>query len=499
MSRSNPWLIILLLLAMAPLTIGQDRSRESQVPSQRRLNVLFIAVDDLRPELGCYGKSYIHSPNIDALAKAGMLFERGYCQQAVCAPSRASLLSGCRPDTTRVTDLNTPLASVRPDLITLPRAFKQQGYTTISLGKIYHHVKDDDPTGWSEEPWRPEGGRFPWWVLPENQMPATGTETRPPKGKRGAPVESADVEDDKYPDGQTAARAIHTLRRLNDSNKPFFLAVGFLKPHLPFACPKKYFDLYDLSTISLPPDMQPPKNVPPIAMTNFPELRQYRGAPAKGPVSDAQARELIRGYYACVSQTDAQVGKLLAELDRLHLRQGTIVVLLGDHGWHLGDHGLWSKHTNFENAVHAPLIVSAPGFAAGQKTSALVELVDLFPSLCELANLPAPGSLEGSSFVPLLSHPDRAWKPAAFSQFPHAGRMGRSVTDGRFRYTRWENSSDGADIELYDHQSDPQEDTNVASDPARSDALRRMSALLDAGWKNARVNTRATSQKDQSN
>jgi arylsulfatase A-like enzyme len=471
--------LFVVFAIIAPLTAHADEKKP--------LNVLFIAVDDLRPELGCYGHRQILSPNIDKLAASGMLFERAYCQQAVCAPSRASLMTGCRPDSTKVTDLKTPLPTVRPDLLTLDHNFKEHGYTTISLGKIFHHAENDDSVGWSEPPWRPEHGEFPWFVLPENKMPTTGTEANPPKGKRGPPVEAADVDDDAYPDGQTATRAVEYLQKLKDADKPFFLAVGFVKPHLPFACPKKYWDLYDRNKIELPDDMRPPKDGPKVALTNWPELRQYRGMPKQGPLTDAQAKELVHGYYACVSQSDALVGKVLAELDRLGLRDNTIVILWGDHGWHLGEHSLWTKHTNFEIATHAPLMISGPGIKPNQRTSALVEFVDVYPSLCELTGLPLPKQLEGSSFVPLLSDPTRSWKTAAFSQFPHEGRMGRTVTDGRYRFTLWPAKGNAPEeLELYDHQTDPQEDVNLAGHADQAETVKRMTALLTDGWRAAK-------------
>jgi iduronate 2-sulfatase len=472
----------LILVVLIPTITALAAHAQEKKP----LNVLFIAVDDLRPELGCYGHKQIISPNIDKLAASGMLFERAYCQQAVCAPSRASLLTGCRPDTTKVTDLKTPLPTVRPDLVTLPKAFKDQGYTTISLGKIYHHAEHDDPKGFSEMPWRPENGNFPWFALPDNKSPTTGTEDNPPLGKRGPPIEAADVDDNQYPDGQTCDRALEYLNKLKD--KPFFLAVGFLKPHLPFACPKKYWDLYDRNKIELPNNMYRPKGAPAIAFTNWAELRNYRGMPKEGPLTDDQARELIHGYYACVSQTDAQVGKLMAELDRLGLRDNTIVILWGDHGWQLGEHAMWTKHTNFELATHAPLMISGPGIKPNQRTNALVEFVDIYPSLCELAKVPAPKQLEGTSFVPLLNDPTRAWKTAAFSQFPHQNRMGRTLTDGRFRFTVWPPKDKGGkdELELYDHQTDPDENVNVADQPDQAETVKRMTALLASGWEAAK-------------
>jgi arylsulfatase A-like enzyme len=481
--------------ALSPVSSLSDR-RAWGTESPKR-NVLFVAVDDLRPQLGCYGHEEIRSPNIDRLAARGLLFERAYCQQAVCAPSRASLLTGTRPDTTKIYNLSTPVRKAMPDVLTLPQHFRNHGYETVSLGKIYHHRNDDNGKGWSVPAWHPKGewkGRG--YVSAEAiHLMEERDATNPEKKGIGPPVDAADVADNGYPDGATADRAIQELRRLKD--KPFFLAAGFYKPHLPFNAPKKYWDLYDRSRIQLPANRDAPDGAPPFALTSWGELRQYVGIPRQGNVSDEQARELIHGYYACVSYMDAQLGRVLDELERLGLREKTAVVLWGDHGWKLGEYSAWCKHTNFELDTHAPLILSTPGRKnAGRKTRALVEFVDIYPSLCEAAGLPLPNHLEGTSMLPLFENPERRWKSAAFSQYPRGrsqasgGRpvMGYTMRTDRWRYTEWVDRKTGeaVAVELYDHSNDPGENVNVADRPANRAVVAKLGKMLDAGWRAAR-------------
>lgn len=469
-----------VLGSLGGLSKPADGEPAATVPVKR--NVLFIAVDDLRPELGCYGAGHIVSPRIDALAARGAVFERAYCQQAVCAPSRVSLLTGCRPDTTRVTNLETPLASVRPDLVSLPRHFRQSGYTTVSLGKIFHHIDSDDPQAWSERPWSPPGIAY---ATDSNQRRLReGAADK----KRPEPYEAADLPDEAYSDGKIAARAVEALGRLREEGRPFFLAVGFYRPHLPFVAPKRCWDRYDRAAIRLPDNPLAPQGTPDIAMTTWGELRSYAGVPKSGPVSDDLARTLIHGYYASVTHTDDQVGKVLDALDRLGLRESTLIVLWGDHGWQLGEHGMWCKHTNFEVAVRAPLVFAGPGVSGGRRIGALAEFVDVYPTLCELAGVKMPESpLEGVSLVPVMNDPNRPWKKAAFGQYPHSGRMGYTVTDGRYRFTRWEAGRRGGPVEheLYDHASDPAENVNLAGRQEHADAEQRMKDLLDRGWRGA--------------
>ncbi|MES2596176.1 MAG: sulfatase [Verrucomicrobiota bacterium] len=460
------------------------------------MNILFIAVDDLRPELACYGAGHMKSPNIDKLAASGMLFERAYCQVAVCNPSRSSVLSGTRPDTTGVLDNQHFMRPNMPDVISLPQHFKNHGYTSLSLGKIFHHSErepGDDPQSWSQPAWY-HGEPYRHWFNKESLNYVKELKALPkdkqPKQLRAAPFEAADEPDASYPDAQTAEKAIETLRQLKAAGKPFFLGVGFVKPHLPFTCPQKYWDLYPEDSIQLAKNSKRPKDAPEPAFHNNYELRSYGTVPENGKITPPMAINLIRGYRACVSFMDAQLGRVLDELDKSGLRENTVVVFWGDHGYHLGENGTFTKMTNFEFGTRVPLIVSAPGMkTAGQRSKALVELVDLYPTLAELSALPLPKHLEGTSFVPLLEEPDRPWKSAAFSQYLRTGKPpyhGRSIRTDRWRYTEWHDlKQQPAGIELYDELNDPQETKSVAADPANTATLTDLAKRLQEGWKSA--------------
>lgn len=434
-------------------------------------NVLFIAVDDLRPELACYGKQHIHSPNIDKLAESSTLFERTYCMVPTCGASRASLMTGIRPARNRFVNFLTWADRDAPGITTMNTQFKQNGYYTVSMGKIFHHPQDS-AQGWSEPAWRPKG--VAWYQRPENQKLH---EERQKQGKRkakGPAWESADVPDNAYADGVLAEQAISKLQQLKQQEQPFFLAVGFFKPHLPFIAPQKYWDLYDHDKIQLPENYQVPQDAPEESIHNSGELRAYAGIPRKGPVSEETARNLIHGYYACVSYTDAQIGKLLAELDRLKLSDNTIVVLWGDHGWNLGDHTLWCKHSCYESSLQIPLLVRAPGIQGGQRRSALIETIDVYPSLCTLAGIPLPEHLAGQSFVELMRNPDTKWKESAVSRF----RNGDTIRTNALRYTEYTNPKGKRTSRmLYDHSSDPLENQNVAE--KRTDETQKLSKQLN--------------------
>lgn len=446
---------------------------------QRKLNVLFIAVDDLRPEIGCYGVPVIKTPNLDALAARGTLFNRCYCQVALCCPSRSSLLTGRRPDATGVYDNNTHFRKQLADVVTLPQHFKNQGYHVQGLSKIYHGGKEDEKS-WSVPHWKPSAPQY-------------GADTEKTRvldedsGKRVGPAwDAPDVPDNYFADGMTADKAIEVLQEIKD--KPFFLAVGFLKPHLPFVAPKKYYDLYSPKDLKLADNPYPPKDGPAYAVHQWEGLRAYKDIPKTGPVSDEKARELIHGYYAATSYTDAQIGRVIAELDRLGLRDNTVIVVFGDHGWHLGDHGLWTKMTNFEVATRSPLIISAPGQKnPGAKTDALSEFVDIYPTLCDLAGVPMSEGLEGTSLARVMSDPKRAWKKAAFSQYSRGkGMMGRSIRTDRYRYTEWAvQGQEPAARELYDHQTDPKENVNIANLPENKALAAKLAKMLKAGWRDA--------------
>lgn len=453
---------------------------------QTKPNVLFIVVDDLRPQLGCYGDAHAITPGIDQLASEGTLFRRAYCQQAVCSPSRSSVLTGRRPNTTKVWDLKTHFREALPDVVTLPQYFRQHGYLTRAIGKIYHDSKDlFDPPSWSV----PEvyGGRNApgRYALEENILNRTGF-------YKARATERADVPDTAYIDGKVAVKALQALKELKDST--FFLAVGFWKPHLPFVAPEKYWALYDGEKLPVP-DSGVGQSIPAIALHDWPELRGYTDIPDSGPMTEQQIRRLIHGYYASTSFVDAQIGKLLEGLKTLGLSENTIVVLWGDHGFHLGERGLWTKNTNFELDTRVPLIVSAPGRREGVASNALVELVDLYPTLVALAGLPMAEGLEGHSLIPLLDQPDMAWKPAVFSQFPRPwpiGKggpqiMGYSVRTDHHRYTEWRDlrSGDVKATELYDHLNDPFERVNVSGDKRYRRTKRKLEKILLRGWREA--------------
>ncbi len=456
---------------------------------------------------------------MDRLASAGLRFNRAYCQQAVCAPSRISLLTGCRPDTTGVYDLRTPMRVAIPEVLSLPHHFKNNGYTTITLGKIYHH-QGDDPMAWSAPDWRPRSD----WVGRAYRDPASarivrennarllaeykkavraGKRARRPLLGRGPAFEHPDVPDDAYPDGMIAEKAIAELRRLKD--RPFFLAVGFHKPHLPFNAPRKYWDLYTRKDLPLPSRDQWPGGAPRIALMNWGELRNYPGIPKQGPVDEETRYHLIHGYCACISYTDAQIGRLLKELNRLGLRENTVIVLWGDHGWKLGDYGAWCKHTNFEIDTHVPLLLSVPEQkTAGRSSNALVEFVDIYPTLAELCGLDIPAHCEGTSMAPLLEDPDRRWKEAAFSQYPRGRNvMGYSLRAGKWRYTEWIRRDSGEVVarELYDHSSGPIASENLADAPAHAATVKRLSTLLGKGqgWRRvrSRLSERVSAAKGQ--
>ena len=434
--------------------------------NQKKPHILFIAVDDLRPELNCYGAERSISPNIDRLAAMGTLFENAYVQVPVCGASRASLMAGMYPTEKRFTWYGTRFdrptsnqwgksCTGAPNIPDIPEWFKENGYKTFSMGKIYHYANDN------EQAWDviDRVGYFKAYQLPENQ------------GKSPA-YESAPVEYNAYPTGIMTDKIIQQMRDAKDSGKPHFFTAGFSKPHLPFVAPKKYWDLYNAKDLALPSNYTFfPKNAPRSANSDWGELRNmYDDIPSEGPVSDAMALKLIHGYLACVSYTDAMIGKLLDELESLEMLDETIIILWGDHGFQLGDHTLWCKHTLFETSMHAPLIISAPSYGAGQRVNSLAEMVDIYPTLCELAGLELPNHLQGKSLVPTMENPNTIHKKAIFGRY-HAGE---TVRTERFQYSEWTNN----DRMLYDHRRDPNEDINVVDDPKYAKVVNAMAAVL---------------------
>lgn len=544
--RASPWFLSRPAFSRCALLVWALCRVLTPDASAARPNVLFIAVDDLRPELRCYGAEYVKSPNIDRLAARGILFERAYCQYAICGPSRASLLTGLRPDTLKIEDIDTYFRNTVPDVVTLPQHFKANGYTAVYYGKVFHARQEDQARSWNQrpagtEPVHDAGGEY---QLPENralvrerreaalkQFGSTGID-----GLASGPAwEAADRPDSDYGDGRTTDAALLAMKKLSDAGKPFFLAVGYRKPHLPFIAPKRYFDLYDAARMPLASPAHPPEGAPGVALHQSFELRTRSNIPSNGPISDELARELRRAYAACTSFVDAQVGRLLSRLDELGLAGNTIIVFWGDHGWHLGEQGMWGKATDYEAATRAPLIVAAPGAEGnGRKSPALVEFVDVYPTLCELAGLPIPASLEGTSFAPLLNAPARSWKKAAFSQFPapalrewaarplstgmrrtffgplisavetqlrheYGARhdqavfdhdvMGYTMRTDRYRFTVWvdrrQPTGEPYSIELYDHRVDPGETRNITAAPENAALAADLRAQWLQGWRMA--------------
>ena len=432
-----------------------------------RPNVLFIAIDDLRPTLGSYGDPLAVSPNIDALAESSSLFTRAYCNIPVCGASRASLMGGMRPGYNRYFQYFTWLEKETPEAVPLNMHFKGHGYTTLSVGKIYHHIQDS-AAGWDrfydsigESGWRD-------YVKGDNvRLITEGTGL-------GPAYEKADVPDIAYRDGRLAQKAVIELEHLARTGEPFFLALGFLKPHLPFNAPQKYWDMIDPDDIDLPPAGFRPSNVPQNAFHQSGELRGYDGIPPEGPVSDELARTLIHGYYACVSYTDAQVGLVLRALEELGLAENTIIVLWGDHGYNLREHGLWCKHCNFETSLHVPLLIRAPGIAPA-RVEGISELVDLYPTLCELVGLPKPSHLEGQSLVPMMKDPSLPGDGIAVSRWTNAYTV---IEDDLF-YTEWMNEDQYVWARmLFDHSKDPEEMNNLAELPEFQSEVERLGQLL---------------------
>jgi len=533
--------ITLLLLLLTSIIAGGAEAA--------RPNILFIAIDDLRPELGCYGSTIAKSPHLDKLATEGLLFKRAYCQQSICSPSRASLMTGARPDTIRVIENTAYFRELNPDIVTLPQHFIKHGYEAVYCGKIYHARMTDNDHSWSR---RPAWNRCPYkpprlpgqYALLENQqLWASNKEKMFAKyGQAGAgglvhgpAYESADVEDHAYQDGFNTQLAIATLKDhlARKKDKPLFLALGLTKPHLDFIAPKKYWDMYDPADIKLATQTEGPRDGAATGLHASFELRTRHGIPKSGPIGDKLARTLLHGYYACVSYADAQVGHMIEALEDAGVRDNTIIIVWGDHGWHLGDMGIWGKATNYEIATRVPMMIWTPDMKVrGKSSKALVELVDMYPTLCELAGLPRPNHLEGHSFAPLLDNPARPWKEAAFSQFPNpalrewaanplsAGMrqtffgpliekvedriikqqgkawnrdlfenhlMGYTMRTARYRLVVWKDHRKAAAkpvfVELYDHQVDPQETRNVASQ--HPELVSTLSRQLAAGWKKA--------------
>ncbi len=432
-------------------------------------NVLFLALDDLNTHLGCYGNPVVKSPNIDRLARSGVRFDRSYCQFPLCSPSRSSLLTGLRPDTTRVYDLVTHFRLTIPEVVTLPQLFKQNGYFAARVGKIYHYGVPGDIGSCGLDDWKswnqainPRGRDKDEEGLLVNYTPKRGL---------GSSLSflAADGTDEEQTDGLAASETIRLLEK--HVNRPFFIGAGFYRPHCPYIAPKKYFDLYSLRDIRVPRvSADQAKSVPALA------LRSTIPWPWFG-ITETQAAESILAYYAAISFVDAQVGQVLNALDRLGLSENTTIVLWGDNGYHLGEHGLWKKQSLYEGSARVPLIISGAGVAArGVTCKRTVESLDVYPTLADVCGITAPGNLQGVSLRPFLEDPGRESARPAYTQVRRGEQNGYSVRTERWRYTAWGGGALGS--ELYDYEKDPDELSNLAGDTKFQSVVTEMRARL---------------------
>jgi arylsulfatase A-like enzyme len=542
--------IALNLLALSSFLLSCNSiSQKNQVA--KKPNILFIAVDDLRPELGTYGSAVAKTPHLDKLAAQGLQFNRAYCQQAICSPSRASLMTGARPESINVIENFTYFREANPDIVTLPQHFRHHGYETVHAGKIYHKPAfADSELSWSRTPARHRmtikpsntpGGfaiKESQEMFKKNQREVI--EKYGPNAPRnglgkGPAYEKADVPDHFYEDGYNTELAIATLHDMleKDSNKPFFLGLGLKKPHLDWLAPSTYWDLYDINDIELTTQTSAPENGATMGLHPSFELRARYGIPKRGDIDDELAKTLKHAYLACVSYIDAQIGKMINALEQAGIRDNTIIIVWSDHGWHLGEMGIWGKATNYEISTRVPLIVWTPDMPdknRGKATEALVELIDMYPSLAEMAGLPIPDHVEGQSFKPLLSNPEQPWKKAAFSLFPSPALrewaanplskgmretyfgplileveekikaqqkekwnrelyekylMGYAMRTDRYRFIVWKDYRDKnatpVFLELYDHQNDPLETKNIAQENEK--LVQELLRQFNKGWK----------------
>jgi uncharacterized sulfatase len=437
-------------------------------------NVIFIAVDDMNNDIGCYGSPIVKTPNLDRLAGRGVKFERAYCQFPLCSPSRSSILTGLRPDQTRVFDLKYHFRTGRPDVVTLPQLFMRHGYYAARVGKLFHYGNPgeigtsglDDPTSWKEV-FNPAG-------IDKTELEPKVTNFTPTRGLGSAMAVYADPagRDEQHTDGMVATQAIRLIEQ--HRSEPFFLGVGFYKPHTPYIAPKKYFEMYPLETIEVP-------EIPAGYEKTVPEAALFSTRPWPNfGVTREQARRSKQGYYATISFVDAQIGRVLDALDRLGLRDNTIIVFWSDHGYSLGTHGLWMKQSCFEDSARAPLIFAGPGVKAGGVSPRVVEFIDMYPTLADLASLPLVSRLPGASLRPLLAKPDAPWSRPAFTQVERGGFPGRSVRTPRWRYTEWDEGKQG--VELYDHDRDPGEMNNLARDASHAAVMTELKALVQQNW-----------------
>ncbi|MWW23192.1 sulfatase-like hydrolase/transferase [Algibacter wandonensis] len=463
----NMMWIFVFALSLASCTYAQ----------QVQPNILVFYVDDLRAELGCYGSETAITPNIDKLAAEGILFNKAYTQQAICAPSRMSTLTGLRPESLGIYSIFTPLRKVHKNVVSMPQFFNKIGYKTVSIGKVYHHSSDD------KKEWSIYFEKEPnTYNKPDNLALIEQLKAEGKKSLNGPAFENADVEDEAYKDGRVSKYAIETLKKVKDDK--FLMFVGLSKPHLPFNAPKKYWDLYDRNNFKIP-SREKPKDAYRLALTQWGELRGYQGIPKEGDLDDDLTQTLIHGYHASISYIDAQVGKVMNTLEELDLRKNTMVIFMSDHGYKIGEYGAWCKHSNLEIDVRVPLIISRETGhkhrVVGKTSDALVENVDIFPTLIELCGLEGPKG-EGRSLLSVIDNPKKRWDKVATSVYARGKKiMGCTATDGEWRYTEWRNSqtNEVLQAELYEHKKSLLSYVNLSGNKKYKKVERRMKMLLE--------------------
>ena len=460
MNESNFYKLTLFTFFIAFNIMG-CKNKESDISvanlSLKKQNILFISIDDFRPKISSYGETKMITPNIDKLASEGLQFNNAYTNIAVCGASRASIMTGIRPSEKRFNDFSTRASVDTPDAIPLNQIFKENGYETISYGKIYHH-KDDFQEYWTEK----DGGQIQSDFQDPISIARIENAERGEYGKKQPTFEYPDVDDYAYNDGKITKRAINKLKALKSKNKPFFMAIGYVSPHLPFIQPKKYWDMYDHDAIKLADNSFQPKNSPDIAIEaqhNSAEMRKnYLDIPENGQLDDSLARNLIHGYYASVTYMDALIGELIKELDDLGLRENTTIVFWSDHGYFLGEHGFWCKHSTFEEAVKIPFIISSPNHIKNKTTTSFTELVDVYPTLCDIANIKAPSYLQGESLIPVLENPSTILKTEVYTRY----KQGEAVIDKDFSYTEFYEGEKYLGNMLYDNLNDYKQNTDIS-------------------------------------
>ena len=458
-------IFVLGIVSLPQTIISQEQTKKQ--------NILFISIDDFRPKISSYGETKMITPNIDKLASEGLQFNNAYTNIAVCGASRASLMTGIRPSLNRFNDFSTRAQVDTPQAISLNQLFMDNGYETISYGKIYHH-SDDFQQHWSEK----DKGQIQSDFQDPKSIERVNNAEKGEYGNKNLTYEYPDVDDYAYNDGKITQNAIHKLKVLKEDDQPFFMAIGYVSPHLPFIQPKKYWDMYDHDSIQLADNSYQPENSPFIAIEaqhNSAELRKnYLDIPAQGKLDDDLARNLIHGYYASVSYMDALIGELIKELDDLGLRDNTTIILWSDHGYFLGEHGFWCKHSTFHEAVKIPFIISSPGYAKNQITDSFTELVDVYPTLCELANITPPTYIHGKSLTPVLKNPSIQLKDEIYTRY----KQGEAVIDANYSYTEFYRGKTYVGNMMYDMKTDLKQNIDISKTPANAKLVKMYSQKL---------------------